>query len=115
MDKYLYVAMTGASAELALRLPFALAAIFAVLAVICLGIVLAGRRAGLIAGLLLALDGFAIAFGRVMHYESVVLLATTASVMAMYRALALQRATTRHDERLARELFGDLAAGTTVQ
>ncbi len=96
------LAMSGASAELVLRLPFAAAAIFVVLAVISLGSVLAGRRAGLIAGLLLALDGFAIAFGRVMHYESVVLLTTTASIMALYKALSLQRATTRHDERLAR-------------
>ena len=94
--------MSGASAELALRLPLALAAIFAVLAVMSLGSALAGRRAGLIAGLLLALDGFAIAFGRVMHYESVVLLATTASVMALYETLSLQGAGTRHDERLAR-------------
>jgi hypothetical protein len=81
--------LSGAKTELALRLPFALAGLLAVLAVVQLGRALAGWPVGLLAGTGLALDGYATAFSRMMHYESVVLLTTTAAVLALYRIWAL--------------------------
>jgi hypothetical protein len=96
------MALGAAQSELALRLPFALASVVAVGAVISLGALLFGRGVGMIAGLLLALDGFAVAFGRMMHYESVVLLVTTACAMALVKIVLLQRTRSPFDEALAR-------------
>ncbi len=96
------MALGGAHAEVALRLPFALAGVVAVIGVLSLGGLLAGRLVGLLAALMMALDGFAIAFGRVMHYESVILVTTTACIMALYRVWMLQRAPAPLDETLAR-------------
>jgi hypothetical protein len=94
--------LVGVRSELALRLPFALASILAVGAVISLGVLLGGRLVGVVSGLMLALDGFAIGFGRVMHYESVILLTTIACIIALHRIWMLQRASTPFNERLAR-------------
>ena len=93
--------LAGVRSELALRLPFALASVLAVGAVISLGVLLGGRLVGIVSGLMLTLDGFAIGFGRVMHYESVILLTTVACVMALHRVWMLQRASTPLDEKLA--------------
>ncbi len=83
--------LSGSRTELALRLPFALANATVTLAVWSLGAALAGSPVGWLGALLYALDGYAVAFGRVMHYESVILLVTTAAVLALYRAVDRQR------------------------
>jgi hypothetical protein len=55
------------------RLPFALASIAAVLTHYRLGVCGFGQRAGVWVGLLAALNGFFVAFGRIVQYQSLVL------------------------------------------
>jgi hypothetical protein len=43
------------------------------------------RRAGWLAGWLMALSGYHVAFGRIVQYQSVVLLATTTALLALWR------------------------------
>lgn len=65
--------LTGQQTELAARLPFALAGLGVVLGGFVLVRSLAGSAAGgLVAALILALDGFMIAFSRIVQYQSVV-------------------------------------------
>ncbi|MDP8922373.1 MAG: glycosyltransferase family 39 protein [Chloroflexota bacterium] len=71
--------------ELVGRLPFALASIAAVVAVYHLGRVLFGTRAGLIAALLLAVNGYWVAFGRVLQYQGVGLLFDLLAVLCLFR------------------------------
>jgi 4-amino-4-deoxy-L-arabinose transferase-like glycosyltransferase len=67
------------------RLPFALAGVAAVLAIYALGTAMFGWRAGLIAALLLAVNGYWVAFGRILQYQSVGLLVDTLAVLCLYR------------------------------
>ncbi|HMN28621.1 MAG TPA: hypothetical protein PKE45_10750, partial [Caldilineaceae bacterium] len=55
--------------EVAARLPFALASLTGLVATFCLGRRLFGSLAGWAAAMLLAVDGYLIAFGRVGQYE----------------------------------------------
>ncbi len=67
------------------RLPFALAGLAAVLLVWALGARLFGSRAGWLAALLVALDGYLVAFSRIVQYQSVVLLFSVAAVWCAWR------------------------------
>ncbi|MBN1402767.1 MAG: glycosyltransferase family 39 protein [Anaerolineae bacterium] len=66
-------ALTRRVTEGAARLPFAIANVGAVIGLYVLGSRHFASRAGWWAGLLLALDGFGIAFGRIVQYQSLVL------------------------------------------
>lgn len=66
--------LSGRINEFWARLPFTWASCLAVAAVMSLAWRWFGRPAGIIAGLLFALNGFAIAFGRIVQYQSLVML-----------------------------------------
>jgi len=72
-------ALTGRSNEFAARLPFAAS----VAVIYALGRRWFGRRAGLWAALLWALNGFSLAFGRIVQYQSLVLLFGGLAVLAL--------------------------------
>jgi len=65
------------------RLPFALAGIVGVLAVSLLGARFLNRRAGLLGGLLLAVNGYFVGFGRIVQYQSLVLMMTGLGLLAL--------------------------------
>ncbi len=76
----------GTLTEALAPLPFTLAGITALLAVYLLGRRMFGPLAGWAAAMLLAVDGYAVAFARIVQYQSVVIL-TTAVVAILYRLL----------------------------
>jgi len=78
-------ALSGTIDEGLARLPFALAGVLGVAAVFLLGRRVAGRRAGLLGGLLLAINGYFVAFGRIVQYQSVVLAMTALGLLALWR------------------------------
>ncbi len=73
------------------RLPFALAGLGVVLAGLALGRRLWGPRAGFAAALVLALDGYLIAFSRIVQYQSVVALCSVLAVWAAWRWYTAER------------------------
>ncbi len=66
------------------RLPFALSSIGASLALAVLGMRLFNHRTGLVAGALLAFNGFALGLSRIAQYQGVVLLLSILAVLAMW-------------------------------
>ncbi|MCA9999696.1 MAG: glycosyltransferase family 39 protein, partial [Anaerolineales bacterium] len=72
---------SGTITEFWARLPFLLANVAAITAVIALAHRWFGRRVALIAGLLLAINGFTIAFGRIIQYQSLVMLWGTLALL----------------------------------
>lgn len=81
----LVAGVLGGVTELTSRLPFTLAGLAGVLAAYRLGRMLFGWRAGLTAGLLLAVNGYFVAFGRILQYPSVALLLETMAVLCLVR------------------------------
>lgn len=83
------LAITGTTSELAARLPYALAGIALVLGVWALaGRLLGGRRgdlAGFVAATAVAADGLLTAFGRIVQYQTVVLLLSAAALWLCWR------------------------------
>lgn len=96
--------LTGHLTETTARLPFALANFTAIFAMFVLGRRLFGAVAGWVAALVIALDGYLIAFGRVVQYQSIVLLMTVLLVLLLYRLSRQPQARTR-DLSLAALLF----------
>lgn len=88
--------LTGQLTETTARLPFALANFTAILAMFILGRRLFGEVAGWVAALVIALDGYLIAFGRVVQYQSIVLLMTVLLVLLLYRLSRQPEALTRY-------------------
>jgi|GEM_PF-1650038 len=78
-------ALTGRFDEQTARLPFALAGTMSVGFIILLGRQFFNRWVGLIAGLLVAIDGVFVSYARTAQYQSVVLLLTLAAIYAYYR------------------------------
>ncbi|MDW8070230.1 MAG: hypothetical protein RMK79_02030 [Anaerolineae bacterium] len=76
--------LTGSINEGLARMPFALANLAGVLAVTCLLIRAGGRGAGLVAGVLIAANGYLIAFGRMVQYQSLVFLWISLSVFCLW-------------------------------
>ena len=68
-----------------MRFPFAVASSLAVLALYLIGREVFGPRIGLIAGLILSIEGLALAFSRVVQYQAIVLLMVTLSILCFYR------------------------------
>jgi hypothetical protein len=75
----------GAVTELVGRLPFALAGLAGVLAFYELGRRLFGRGVGLLAAVLLAVDGYSVAFGRILQYDSLAFLLGTLGLLCCLR------------------------------
>ncbi len=67
---YLFAGSLGQIVEQVARLPYALSGVGAVLAFYSLARKLLGPLAALIAGLLLAVNGYFVAFGRILQYDS---------------------------------------------
>jgi hypothetical protein len=80
----LYV-LTGHLTEGEARLPFALANLAGVLAIFLLGWRCFGPVAGWSGAMLLAVDGYYVAFARFVQYQSVVFLTSAATVLILYR------------------------------
>ncbi len=84
--------LTGHMDEASARLPFAIANLATLLAVFLLGWQLLGPLAGWVAALLLAFDGYLIAFARFVQYQSLVLLTSVLTVLILYRLLRQPKA-----------------------
>ncbi len=78
-------ALTGRLNEPAGRLPFSLANLFGVLGIYALGRRYFGRRAAWWAALLIAINGFYVAFGRIMQYQSLIFFFGTLAVWSALR------------------------------
>lgn len=78
--------------EAAARLPFLVANLAALLAVVLLGWRVWGLCAGVVAALLLSADGYLVAFARFVQYQSVVLLMAALAVLILIEALQRARA-----------------------
>lgn len=66
------------------RMPFALASLAGVLVIYLLGRRMWGERAGLLAGALVALNGYLVAFGRMVQYQSFVFFLGALAVYCFY-------------------------------
>ncbi len=88
--------LTGRLTEQAARLPFSLANLTVLFVVFLLGWYLFGPIAGWSAALLLALDGYFIAYSRILQYQSLVFLLSTLAVLMVYKALRFPEAMNRY-------------------
>ncbi|MFH1085920.1 MAG: glycosyltransferase family 39 protein [Chloroflexota bacterium] len=77
--------------EFSARLPYAALSVMAVLGVYALGRRALDERAGLWAALLLALNGFFVAFGRIVQYQTLVLVFSVLCLLAALRYRARGR------------------------
>lgn len=74
----------GTADEATARLPFALASVASVLALALLGGRLFNPTVGWVAGLLLAVNGFALGLSRIAQYQAVILLLSALSMLAAW-------------------------------
>lgn len=84
--------LVGSMTESVARLPFALANLAALGALFMLGWRLSGPVTGWIAAMLLALDGYFIAFARIVQYQSIVFLTSVLVVLICIRLVRWPRA-----------------------
>src|SRR5205085_11275925 len=82
---YLFAGSLGQIQEQLTRLPFALAGVGAVLAFYALARKLLGGPAALVAGLLLAVNGYFVAFGRILQYDSLAFFLGIAGLLCCWR------------------------------
>ena len=80
-------ALAGRVTEATARLPFALAGIAALGAAYLLGKRLFGSVAGWAAAMLLAVDGYLVAFSRIVQYQSIVILTSALVILILVRLL----------------------------
>jgi hypothetical protein len=78
-------ALSGVINEWQARLPFATAGLVGVAAVTLLGRRWLSERGGLVAALLVAINGYFVGFGRIVQYQSVVLAMTSLGLLALWR------------------------------
>jgi 4-amino-4-deoxy-L-arabinose transferase-like glycosyltransferase len=98
---------TNSFDELALRFPFALASLLSVAALYLLGSTAWNRRIGLLAAAVLAIDGVAVGFSRLVQYQGVVLLTLVLIIYCLHRSSRLEDAGLRRRYiSLALILFG---------
>ena len=86
-----FVLMENGYNEYLVRFPFALASVVSGLLLYLLGREMFSSRAGFLAALLLALDGFYLSKSRWVEYQSLVVLAGVAAVYCFWRAFSLPR------------------------
>ena len=67
------------------RLPFALASLLGVLTLAWLALRLVGPAAGVTAGLLLALNGYLVAFGRMVQYQALIFFLASLAMVCLWR------------------------------
>ncbi len=89
------LALTGPLTETTARLPLALANLTAVAALFWLGRRLFGPVAGVAAALLLTVDGFGVGFGRIVQYQSLVILLTATTLLVLARLVETPRGSAR--------------------
>jgi hypothetical protein len=77
--------MTGTLDEGTARLPFAVAGLMMVVATYLIGRKMAGEHAGLIAAALLALNGFFVAFSRIVQYQSIVIWMSALAILCAWQ------------------------------
>jgi len=77
--------MTGTLDETTARLPFAAAGLLMVLTTYLIGREMAGKHAGLMAAMLLALNGFFVAFSRIVQYQSVVIWMSALAILCAWQ------------------------------
>lgn len=77
--------LSGNFNEFFIRFPFAVAGIAVVLAVYLVGKEMYGEREGIVAGVFTAVSGYAIAFSRILQYQSIVVLSVCLTVYFAYR------------------------------
>ena len=82
---YLFAGSLGQIVEHVARLPYALAGVGAVLAFFSLARKLLGGPAALVAGLLLAVNGYFVAFGRILQYDSLAFFLGIAGLICCWR------------------------------
>jgi hypothetical protein len=82
---YLFAGSTGQIAEQWDRLPFALAGVAGVLAFYALARALLGQPAAIVAALLLAVNGYFVAFGRILQYDSLAFFLGTVGLLCCWR------------------------------
>ncbi|MGB1252738.1 MAG: glycosyltransferase family 39 protein [Candidatus Promineifilaceae bacterium] len=73
--------LTGQTSDFWVRVPFALASVWTIVAIYCVASAYFDKRAGLIAALLWGIVGFGVAFGRIVQYQSFVLLFGTLAIL----------------------------------
>jgi 4-amino-4-deoxy-L-arabinose transferase-like glycosyltransferase len=78
-------ALSGVINEWQARLPFAYAGLVGVAAVYLVGRRWMSERGGLVAALLVAINGYYVGFGRIVQYQSLVLAMTGLGVLALWR------------------------------
>jgi len=89
--------LIGQIDEAAARLPFAIANFCALFGIFLLGWRWFGALAGWIAAMLLALDGYLIAFSRIVQYQSIVFLTVVLVLLLLQRLLFLVKDKTARD------------------
>ena len=85
MLAYLFAGGLGQITELIGRLPFALAGVAGVMAFYVLARALFGHTAALVAALLLAVNGYFVAFGRILQYDSLAFFLGTVGLICCWR------------------------------
>jgi hypothetical protein len=105
--------LVGATTESVARLPFALANLAGLAGVLLLGRRLLGPVGGLAAALVLAVDGYLIAFGRILQYQSLVFLCVVTALLLLAGAVEQQRHATAAGGAPA-QLHGRLVAVAMV-
>ncbi len=77
--------LTGTISEPIARLPFTIAALFAIVTVYLTGQAVAGERTGWIAAGFFAFNGFIVAFGRIVQYQALVVWMSALAVLLIIR------------------------------
>jgi 4-amino-4-deoxy-L-arabinose transferase-like glycosyltransferase len=98
----------GAFNELSVRLPFAIGNLLAVAGAFLVGQRLFGRRVGILAGLLVAINGWFVTYGRTAQYQNMVL---PLSVWAMWCAVDFYQTGRRRSLALGAVLLGTASYG----
>lgn len=88
--------LLGRIDEATARLPFAVANLLGLLAIFALGWRLLGAWTGWIGAMLLALDGYFVAFARIVQYQSIVFLMSVLIVWLLYRSVETSDSSRRY-------------------
>jgi hypothetical protein len=81
----MFYSLMGQINEFAARLPFALANLLGIIVVFLIGREMFNDSVGLVAALLLSINGYFVAFSRIVQYQSIVFLMTALSILCYYR------------------------------